>query len=175
MNKILSFAAGAALLYFPYVWCALRREDPSDYGIRWEIDSRALKETLAVSAAVLLILTPVALLWPWDKLPHARTLNEAFIYSSSGAAAAVIEETFFRGWLQTILRRRLPALPAILITSAVFASCHLFPAPKLFMLTTFFPGVIMGALREKYDNTLPGMIFHFLGNIWAVWFFPTPF
>lgn len=175
MNKILPLAAGVALLYFPYLWCILRKEDPADYGIRWVIDSQALKETLTLSACVLLILTPVSLLWPWEKLPHARTLREVFIYSSSGAAAAVIEEIFFRGWLQTLLRHRLSALPAILITSAAFASSHLCAVPKLFMLTTFVPGIIMGALKERYNNTLPGIIFHFLGNIWAVWFFPSPF
>ena len=174
MGSFISLAAGVTLLYWPYLWCWYRKENEDDYGLRWDFDRRSLLQTLTVSAIILALLTPIALWWPWDDLPHSRSAAYIFKMLGSGLAAAVIEETFFRGWLQPMLRKILPAAAAIVLTNCVFAPIHLFAAPNPISLTVFFPGLVMGALREKYGNVLPGMIFHFLGNVWAIWFFPAP-
>ena len=172
MKEIISLAAGVFLLYWPYFWCWYRKENPADYGLSWSNKKKDILQTLFVSAAVLLLLTPVALMWPWDSLPHRRTLYEALNLPAAGLAAAVIEETFFRGWLQTIIKKYLPVSAAVLLTNMIFAPIHLIAAPNIISLTTFFPGVIMSILRERYGNILPSVIFHFVGNIWAIWFFP---
>ena len=39
-------------------------------------------------------------------------------------------------------------------------------------LCTFFPGLIMGWLKYRYQNLFPPALFHFIGNIWSIWFFP---
>lgn len=174
-KEIFSLCAGIALLYWPYVWCWFKKEHPEDYGLLWRCGKRAVYETLTVTAFVLLILTPVALFWPWDSLPHKREFSFALKLIASGLAAAVIEETFFRGWLQTVLRKRFSAFWAVVLVNCFFAPMHLIAAPYIISLATFFPGLIMGALKERYNNVVPGMIFHFLGNVWAVWFFPSPF
>jgi len=175
MRSLASLAAGAALLYWPYLWCWIRKEDIDTYGLRWTFDRKVVFHTLLVTATVLLLLTPIALYWPWDVLPHHHSFREITNMAASGLAAAIIEETFFRGWLQTILRKKMPAVAAICIVNMIFAPSHLIVSPYLISLATFFPGLIMGALREKYDNILPSIIFHFCGNIWAIWFFPSPF
>lgn len=175
-GEIISFFVGVALLYWPYVWCRYTKEGIGVYGLAWDYDRRAILWTLGLTACVIALLTPVALLWPWGvKLPRHRDLPTVLRLLASGLAAAVIEETFFRGWLQTLFRRRLGAAAAIVLTSAVFALCHLFAQPHLIALTPFFPGLVMGYLREKYGNVFPSMLFHFLGNVWAIWFFPSSF
>ena len=71
-----------------------------------------------------------------------------------------------------MIKKYLPVPAAVLLTNMIFAPIHLIAAPNIISLTTFFPGVIMSILRERYGNILPSVIFHFVGNIWAIWFFP---
>jgi membrane protease YdiL (CAAX protease family) len=168
------FVAAALLLYGPYAWCRWRGEAPSAYGLEWRFDGRSLFEALAATAVALATLTGVALWWPYETLPHHRDLRFVLNFAASGLAAAVIEETFYRGFLQTLLRRLLPAAPAVVLVSALFAASHLILFPYPLLLTTFFPGLVMGILRERSGSVAPGALFHFLGNLWAIWFFPTP-
>jgi len=161
------------MLYFPYVWCKIRDEDSSVYGLDWKVSKTSLRFTLQLSAIVLLLLTPVALCWPNTVIPHKRSAAVALNMIAAGLAAAVIEETFYRGWLQTLLKRKINIYSAVLIVNILFASSHLILAPhNLWLLATFFPGLIMSFLREKFGNIVPSILFHFLGNLWAVWFFP---
>ena len=148
-------------------------EDVSPFRVVFE--KRAILQTLVITAFTLLLLTAVALVWPWDDLPHRRPFDIVLKLMISGFAAAVAEEIFFRGWMQPALRRRYSAAVSIVAVNLVFAPLHLIAAPYLISLLTFFPGLIMGWLRERYGNILPSIIFHFLGNVWAIWFFPSPF
>ena len=150
-----------------------RAEDVSPF--RVVFDKIAILQTLVITAFTLLLLTAVALVWPWDDLPHRRPFDIVLKLMISGFAAAVAEEIFFRGWMQPALRRRYSAAVSIVAVNLVFAPLHLIAAPYLISLLTFFPGLIMGWLRERYGNILPSIIFHFLGNVWAIWFFPSPF
>jgi len=173
MRNFAISSVAVLMLYFPYIWCKIRHEDSSVYGLDWKVGKSALRFTLLTSAVVLLVLTPVALCWPNTMLPHKRTTAAALNMIAAGLAAAVIEETFYRGWLETLLKRKMNIYAAIVIVNILFASSHLVLAPNnLWLLATFFPGLIMSFLREKYGNILPSIIFHFLGNLWAVWFFP---
>ena len=150
-----------------------RAKDVSPF--RVVFDKRAILQTLVITAFTLLLLTAVALVWPWDDLPHRRPFDIVLKLMISGFAAAVAEEIFFRGWMQPALRRRYSAAVSIVAVNLVFAPLHLIAAPYLISLLTFFPGLIMGWLRERYGNILPSIIFHFLGNVWSIWFFPSPF
>lgn len=173
MNSLLSLCAGAFLLYMPYLWCRYKKEDPCSYGLCWKISVTDIVQTLGVSALILSVLTLAALNWPWDKLPRTRSFGEAAELIASGFAAAVIEETFFRGWLQPMLERKIGPWRAIVVTNLIFAPLHLIAAPRLVSLLTFFPGLVMGWLKYRYKNLTPPALFHFIGNIWAVWFFPS--
>lgn len=150
-----------------------RAKDVSPFRVVFE--KRAIAQTLIITAFTLSMLTAVALVWPWDDLPHRRPFDMVLKLIISGLAAAVAEEIFFRGWMQPMLRKRYSATVSIVAVNLVFAPLHLIAAPYFISLLTFFPGLIMGWLRERYGNILPPMIFHFLGNVWAIWFFPSPF
>ena len=148
-------------------------KDVSPFRVVFE--EKAIAQTLISTAFTLSMLTAVALVWPWDDLPHRRPFDLVLKLLISGLAAAVAEEIFFRGWMQPMLRKRYSATVSIVAVNLVFAPLHLIAAPYFISLLTFFPGLIMGWLRERYGNILPSIIFHFLGNVWAIWFFPSPF
>ena len=150
-----------------------RAKDVSPFRVVFE--KKAIAQTLIITAFTLSMLTAVALVWPWDDLPHRRPFDLVLKLLISGLAAAVAEEIFFRGWMQPMLRKRYSAAVSIVAVNLVFAPLHLIAAPYFISLLTFFPGLIMGWLRERYGNILPSIIFHFLGNVWAIWFFPSPF
>jgi hypothetical protein len=137
--------------------------------------SETILQTLLVSAIILALLTPAALWWPWDELPHRR------------GALVVLEDAGFRPGGRDHRGDFLPRLGTADVPQS-HAGCGGHRAYELHLrahtshrdtripisLTVFFPGLVMGTLREKYGNVLPGMIFHFIGNIWAIWFFPAP-
>ncbi len=93
-------------------------------------------------------------------------------YASSGLVAAVSEEVFFRGWVQTLLARVIHPVLAIVGASALFALSHLVFRSDSFYLLTFFPGLVMGWLRLRHGDIAPAILYHLLGNLWAIWFFP---
>ena len=174
MGSTAAFCIGVFLLYWPYLWCWYRREDPELYGLRWSADRRAVAETLVVTAAVLAVLTASRLRGRGRSCRGGAGCAPCSSSRLQGLAAAVIEETFFRGWLQPVFARRLGPYAAIVAVNLIFAPVHLFAAPYWISLCTFFPGLVMGWLKYRHDSLLPPALFHFLGNVWAIWFFPSP-
>ena len=87
---------------------------------------------------------------------------------------AVAEETFFRGYLQTNIRRLLTdavqrnsafsALVVIIISAAVFAVFHSVLGGDLIAMLTFLPGLILGWLFFRTGSLLAPILFHGLAN-----------
>ena len=173
VSTIYSFLIAAFLLYFPFIWCYLRKETPESYGLTWKFTKRTMRECIMTTLCVLIPLTVIAMNWPAESLPRSSSLARTINLAGGGLAAAFIEEVFFRGWMQTLLRRRFSPLLAIGITSAVFAASHLFMNPAIHSMAVFFPGIIMGILRERDGNIAGSTAFHAIANIWAIWFSPS--
>ncbi len=76
--------------------------------------------------------------------------------------APLAEETIFRGFIYGWLRRRLPVLPAVVLSAAVFSAAHLV---LVLALPLFGVGVILALLYEYSDSLLPGAIVHGLFNL----------
>ncbi len=76
--------------------------------------------------------------------------------------APLAEETIFRGFIYGWLRRRLPVIPAVVISAAVFSSAHLV---LVLALPLFGVGVILALLYEYSDSLIPGAIVHALFNL----------
>lgn len=173
IKSILQFGIAAFLLYFPFIWCRMRNEDPDSYGLNWRFTASSFKEMAYVTFSTLFILTIIAFNWPTEDLPRyspiARTLN----LLGAGIAAACIEEVFFRGWMQTLFRKRFSAVSSIFSVSLLFALAHVIANPLIHSLAVFFPGLIMGFLRERHGNLASSTAFHAIANIWAIWFSPS--
>ena len=164
--------AGLVLIYTPFLWCRYRHENPLDYGLSWKMEKRPLVECLIVIAVVLIPLTVVSMNWPFEQLPRHSGWKRTLDIGAAGIAAAIIEEIFFRGWMLPLFRRRFGAFLSISFTSAIFALSHIFVAQSPFLVAVFFPGFIMGVLRERHGNIATSTLFHAVCNVWAIWFAP---
>jgi membrane protease YdiL (CAAX protease family) len=60
------------------------------------------------------------------------------------------------------LRRRVPVLPAVVLSAAVFSAAHLV---LVLALPLFGVGLILALLYEYSDSLLPGAIVHGLFNL----------
>lgn len=81
----------------------------------------------------------------------------------------LMEETLMRGFLYTSLKKGLPQLAAVLVTSAIFASAHLQAgsgAPLLWVaaIDTFVLSLFLIWLREKTGSLWASMTLHALKN-----------
>ena len=172
MKMIIPTLVGMIFLYTPFLWCRYRHENTDLYGLSWKFDKTKLTEGLVVTAVVLIPLTVISLNWPIEDLPRHSSLGRSLNLVAAGLAAAIIEEVFYRGWIQPLFRKKLPAFWAIVFTSAIFAASHVFVARLPFLFAVFIPGCVMGFLRERHGNISTSTLFHFLGNLWAIWFAP---
>lgn len=92
----------------------------------------------------------------------------------------VLEEIVFRGGLQAYLFSK-PTFAkhtsgislANLITSVVFASMHLLSQPPLWAALVFFPSLVFGWARDRYNSVIPSIVLHGLYNAGFVWLFVT--
>jgi membrane protease YdiL (CAAX protease family) len=75
-------------------------------------------------------------------------------------AGPVLEETLFRGILQTSLESRFGALYGVLATAVLFGAAH-----GLWELDLFFDGLMMGALVSLTGSLLAGVIYHVVLNL----------
>lgn len=165
------------MLYFPYEWCRFRHEDEKDYGLKWFMTRESKRDVIIALLITLVPLTFVSLHWPYEwggrGLKHP-SLWQAIDQLGGGVAAAFIEETFFRGWLQTILIRKTGIYIGIFLATLLFALSHLIVLTGWLRVATFFPGLVMAVLRLRGGSVMPSIIYHAVCNVWAVWFAPVP-
>ena len=74
----------------------------------------------------------------------------------------IIEEIFFRGFLLTFLRNYMPALAAIVLSSAVFALAHLNVGAAL---PLWFLGIVLGIAYEHTGSLLVPICIHGCFNL----------
>jgi membrane protease YdiL (CAAX protease family) len=172
LKQLIAGIAAFAFIYIPFAWCRWRKENPDTYGLSWQFNKRSLAECLILTAIVLGTLTAVSINWPFETLPRHSSLGRTLNLAAGGIGAAIIEEIFYRGWLQQIFKKKLPVFLAVILTSAIFASSHVFVAQTPFMIAVFFPGCVMGFLREKHGNISTSTLFHGISNLWAIWLSP---
>ena len=177
MKIIIGLIAASFMLYFPYEWCRFRNESEYDYGLKWFMTRESWRDVIIALLLTLIPLTIISFYWPYEwggrgfKHPDFWT---AVDYLGGGIAAAFIEETFYRGFLQTILTRKIGIFLGIFVTTLLFALSHLIVMTGWLRVATFFPGIIMAVLRHRGGSVMPSIIYHAVCNIWAVWFAPVP-
>lgn len=84
----------------------------------------------------------------------------------------ILEEIVFRGGVQAELSRRIPAFAkhcygvslANVVTSVLFAAMHLFNQPPLWAALVFFPSLLFGWARDRFDSVIPSIILHCVYN-----------
>ena len=177
LRTIFGLIVAFFMLYFPYWWQRSKGESEEDWGLKWFMGRGAWRDTVLALLFTLVPLTFVSLHWPveWGGPgPFSPSLWRTINLLGGGLAAAFIEETFFRGWLQTFLVRRWGAWIGVLAATSLFALSHLVVMPGWLRLATFFPGLVMGFLRLRHGSVMPAILYHAACNVWAVWWAPLP-
>ena len=109
---------------------------------------------------------------PVDVSAYPTTAIRFSVLLMGPAVAGVVEETAFRGYMQSYLERIGPTF-AILVTSTAFTLLH--ATHGLAYLLTVAPGfflasVVYGHLALKSGSILPGMALHFAGDLAFAYF-----
>lgn len=105
--------------------------------------------------------------------PAARLLTEALISPRSPGrllvflAVAVLvapfwEELFFRGFAYPVLRRRLGAVPGVILSALFFALLH--AEPFLLRLPIFILGILLALIYERTGSLYAPMAAHAVAN-----------
>lgn len=89
------------------------------------------------------------------------------------AVYPVLEELAFRGFLQSWLleKRLLAKTPVVgisyanLMTSILFAAAHLYSQSPVWAFLVFFPSLVFGYCRERFDGVLPSIVLHCWYNL----------
>lgn len=199
-----NLAGVAAILFIALPEARLRRrgEDWPDYGVPLHglLDGRTWRAfargaLLAVGVAAVVFPLFAAAFRGWTELlprlpaglsravaPYAGSPRFAFRLPEGFALMAIVqllvvalpEEMFYRGWVQTALKRNAPERGVTLLgarlghgfvaTQALFAIGHLV-VPEPWRLATFFPGLLFGWLRERTGNVAASVVLHALSNL----------
>ncbi len=98
------------------------------------------------------------------------TLNSRlnFVFIANQLYIAMVEEIIFRGILLSLIRDFIKFTYknlsiANIITSIIFSLAHLITHPPLWAFLVFFPSLIFGYFKEKF-NIYPSIILHFIYN-----------
>ncbi len=92
--------------------------------------------------------------------------NVSMLLVALGVVAPVAEEIFFRGVIYAGLRKRLPVVPALVLSSAVFAAAHM----DSMRLLPFVLGIVAALLVEFTGSLVPAILAHMGVNIGFVLF-----
>ncbi len=80
------------------------------------------------------------------------------------------EELFFRGFLMPLLSSFIKGNSwffsySNIVVSIVFSMSHIFLHNIFWSALVFFPSLIYGYFREKYESILPPVVLHFVYNL----------
>ncbi|MEH6823954.1 MAG: JDVT-CTERM system glutamic-type intramembrane protease [Motiliproteus sp.] len=102
--------------------------------------------------------------------PSLKVVTTSF-FIESALIYPVLEELFFRGWLQGKLKSyawgayRLWGISvANLVAALSFALLHLQSQPALWAVLIIFPGLIFGSLKDRYNTVVPSVLMHVYYN-----------
>jgi membrane protease YdiL (CAAX protease family) len=120
--------------------------------------------TLTLSSILLASLMTGHFVLDWSTVPWLRWIK--------GLTRGIWEEVFFRGIILVLFMRQYPKRKAVFFATFLFAVIHLNPlALNLHMvvdvISIFFMGLLFTYLVLKTGSLLPGIVSHYLHNIFV--------
>lgn len=83
--------------------------------------------------------------------------------------APIVEELFFRGFMQPALVRTLGAFPGVFVTALIFGMSHTqYLEYNVALVSVTCIGLILGAAKYYTNSVIPGIFAHLLNNMLAV-------
>jgi len=129
---------------------------------------------LAIVAAVVFYF--VFIFFSVANILPVRSIELSYFFVISLIAFPIMEEVVFRGLIQESLQQLLTNYQlrkivvyrlssANLVCSVLFAASHLVSQPWTWALLMFFPSIIFGYFKDKYQSLKPAIILHIFYNM----------
>jgi membrane protease YdiL (CAAX protease family) len=128
-----------------------------------------LMAALTLSSILLASLLTGHFVLDWGEVSPLRLVK--------GLTRGIWEEVFFRGILLVILMRMYSVRKAVLLATFIFSMFHLSnfsPGALVDILSIFFMGLLFAYLVLKTGSLLPGIIFHYVYDIFINFVQTTP-
>jgi membrane protease YdiL (CAAX protease family) len=163
---------GIALIALAVVATIRRRHALLDLG--WRIRRPRPELAVAILGTAVVTLGLLLVFVPLEGRNIGDVLDQIASYSASerlgflviGIQAALVEETLFRGWLQSSLVELRGYAAGLVVTALVFGLSHLTLDPVRLSALTFI-GLVYGVLRGRTRSLLAPAVAHVL--TWVVW------
>lgn len=101
----------------------------------------------------------------WKKIFADMFNSSVFSLTAAVIAAPILEEVFFRGIILNGLLKNYSPQTAIITSAAIFGCIHLNPWQTI---PAFLAGLLIGWLYWKTNSIIPGMLLHFVNNLFSV-------
>ncbi len=175
-----SVAAGQLVILLPPLIMAvmLTKSPLQTLRIAWP-QTRYLLLAVGLVVALNPIVSELRLLVEW-LFPISQKLRETLASLTSegpgligtlGVLAllpAVCEEFAFRGYILSGLEQKRRVRSAIFLSALMFGFLHVLLSLFQQLFNATLLGVVLGLLAMRSKSILPGILFHFLNNAWAV-------
>jgi membrane protease YdiL (CAAX protease family) len=130
-----------------------------------------LMATLTLSSIFLASLLTGHFVFDWSTVPALRWVK--------GLTRGIWEEVFFRGIILVLFMRIYPQRKAVFFSTLLFAVAHLNPmalSPEMIVdvVSIFFMGLLFTYLALKTGSLLPGIVFHYVHDIFLLLVQNTP-
>ncbi len=146
------------------------------FGISYSKLPLSVNQGLFVTAVIIITTTIIGLIFSQflgvkDQDPYTNMPVDRFRLFTILAIffAPVVEEIFFRGFMQPAIIKRLGVFWGVLITALIFGLSHTqyvdFGAA---MVSVTVIGLILGITRQMTNSVMPGIFAHFFNNLLAV-------
>ncbi len=177
--QILSTIVGQLIwIFFSILVCIFSFTHGLDRGMglslrRWKYDSlKAAIAYLTCFPACMGLVVIVSLLLPAESLKvhilieswlELQLTGKVMVFISAVVLAPIAEELFFRGIVQSMLRKYIgKPWPAVIITSVIFGLLH-YDTPQNVPALILF-GAVLGYLYERSGRLYPAIVTHALFN-----------
>ena len=135
-----------------------------------------VNQGIMVTAIIIITTTVIGLIFSQltgagSQSPYVEIPVERFRWLTFLAIffAPIVEEVFFRGFMQPAIVKRAGVFWGILITALIFGISHTqYIDYEAAIFSVFAIGLILGITRHKTGSVMPGIFAHFFNNILAV-------
>jgi uncharacterized protein len=173
LNNLLLVDAGL------YAFLGVRRLSGTgfDFHLHWSDWKTGLRELLFFAPAVLVLGIALGFIHPHANVPAAG--KAALTWAGIFIFVAVLEELFFRAWVQNLLERRVGRWPALVIASLLFGLSHFNKRLSVstahfnwrYVLLATIAGIFYGrAWRERRRVAASAITHTCVDWLWSWWF-----
>jgi sodium transport system permease protein len=177
---LMSIVAGqAVILIVPVIMAVLLTSSPAQtLRLAWP-EQRYLGLAVGLVIALNPLTSELRPLVEW-LFPISNAMKEALgkimVQASSPVVAvlmfalipAICEEFAFRGFILSAFERQHRTRSAILLSALMFGFSHVLLSLFQQLFNATLLGIVLGLLAVRSRSIVPGIVFHFLNNAWAV-------